>query len=128
MTTSRERVTAALEHREPDRVPLDLGASPVTGMQVDTVYGLRQTLGLDAPGTPVKVTEPFQMLGEIKPDLMQALGVDVIGVGGRANMFGFRNEGWKSWTTFCGHAGPGSRGFQYLSRAEWRHSDVPGRR
>jgi len=97
MTTSRERVTAALEHREPD-----LGASPVTGMQVDTVYGLRQRLGLDAPGTPVKVTEPFQMLGEIKPDLMQALGVDVIGVGRPGTMFGFRNEGWKSWTTFGG--------------------------
>jgi hypothetical protein len=42
------------------------------------------------------------MLGEIKPDLMQALGVDVIGVGRPGTMFGFRNEGWKSWTTFGG--------------------------
>ena len=100
--TSRERVQMALEHKEPDHVPLDLGASPVTGMQVDTVYQLRQVLQLDPPGTPVKVTEPYQMLGEIKPDLMEALGVDVVGLGKPATMFGFKNEGWKSWTTFEG--------------------------
>jgi hypothetical protein len=102
MLTSRERVNRALHHQESDRVPLDLGASPVTGMQVDTVYQLRQALGLDAPGTPVRVTEPYQMLGEIKPDLMDALGIDVVGLGKPATMFGFKNEGWKPWTTFGG--------------------------
>jgi hypothetical protein len=100
--TSRERVQMALQHQEPDHVPLDLGASAVTGMQVDTVYQLRQSLQLDPPGTPVKVTEPYQMLGEIKPDLMEALGVDVVGLGKPATMFGFKNEGWKPWTTFEG--------------------------
>lgn len=100
--TSRERVEMVLDHREPDHVPLDLGASAVTGMQVDTVYQLRQSLQLDPPGTPVKVTEPYQMLGEIKPDLMEALGVDVVGLGKPATMFGFKNTGWKPWTTFEG--------------------------
>ena len=100
--TSRERVDLALQHREADRVPLDLGASPITGMQVDTVYRLRQALGLDEPGTPVKVVEPYQMLGEIAPDLIAALGVDVVGLGKPATMFGFKNEGWKPWTTFLG--------------------------
>jgi len=102
MLTSRERVNRALNHQESDRVPVDLGASPVTGMQVDTVYRLRQSLGLDAPGTPVKVVEPYQMLGEIKSDLMAALGVDVVGLAKPSTMFGFRNEGWKPWTTFGG--------------------------
>ncbi|HME00078.1 MAG TPA: uroporphyrinogen decarboxylase family protein [Terriglobia bacterium] len=102
MTTSRERVHLALQGREADRVPLDLGGSAVTGMQVDTVYRLRQALGLDGPGVPVKVTEPYQMLGEIKPDLMDALGVDVVGLGKAATMFGFKNEGWKPWVTFEG--------------------------
>jgi len=94
---SRERVLLALNHREPDRVPLDLGASAVTGMHVGTVYVLRQALELDPPGTPVKVVEPYQMLGEIAPDLIEALGVDVVGLSNRATMFGFRNEGWKPW-------------------------------
>lgn len=97
---SRQRVEAALRHEPPDRVPLDLGGSPVTGMHVSSVYLLRQALGLDEPGTPVKVTEPYQMLGEIAPDLREALGVDVVGVGGRKTMFGFENAGWKPWTLF----------------------------
>lgn len=100
--TSRERVELTLNHREPDRIPLDLGSSPVTGMHVSTVYKLRQTLGLDEPGTPVKVVEPYQMLGEIAPDLFDALGIDVIGVGAPKTMFGWRNEQWKPWTTFDG--------------------------
>ena len=64
---SRQRVEAALNHQQPDHVPLDLGGSAVTGMDVSSVYKLRQALKLDPPGTPVKVTEPYQMLGEIAP-------------------------------------------------------------
>jgi hypothetical protein len=99
---SRERVQLALNHQETDRIPLDLGSSPVTGMHVQSVYKLRQALGLDPPGTPVKIVEPFQSLGEIKPDLMEALGVDVVGVSAPGTFFGFTNEGWKSWTSFEG--------------------------
>jgi hypothetical protein len=102
MTTSRERVALALEHREPDRVPLDLGGSAVTGMHVSVVYALRQALDLDPPGTPVKVIEPYQMLGEIRSDLMDALGVDVVSLTSPTTMFGFDNVGWKPWTTFDG--------------------------
>ncbi len=100
--TSRERLQCALNHQEGDRVPLDLGASAVTGMHVNAVYALRQALGLDPPGTPVKVVEPYQMLGEIAPDLQEVLGVDVVGVGGARNFFGFESKGWKPWTTFQG--------------------------
>jgi hypothetical protein len=99
---SRERVTAALNHQEADRVPLDLGASAVTGMQVSSVYLLRQALKLDPPGTPVKVIEPYQMLGEITTDLIAALGVDVVGLGGPRTLFGFSNQDWKPWTLFDG--------------------------
>lgn len=102
MTTSRERVNLALNHQEADRIPLDLGGSAVTGMHVSTVYRLRQALGLDPPGTPVKVIEPYQMLGEIKPDLIEALGVDVVPLTSPKTFFGFKNEGWKPWTTFDG--------------------------
>jgi hypothetical protein len=96
---SRERVTLSLNHQEPDRLPVDLGGSAVTGMHVNTIYGMRQALKLDPPGTPVKVVEPYQMLGEVAPDLMEVLGIDVVGLGKPANMFGYRNEGWKPWTT-----------------------------
>ena len=99
---SRQRVEMTLNHQAPDRVPLDLGGGPVTGMHVSSVYKLRQALKLDPPGTPVKVIEPFQMLGEIQPDLMDALGVDVVGLGNPSTMFDFPLDGWKEWTFFDG--------------------------
>ncbi len=99
---SRERVDAALSHREGDRIPLDLGGCGQTGMHVTTVYKLRQALGLDVPGTPVKVIEPYQMLGEIAPDLQDRLGVDVVGASAPGTLFGFRNEDWKPWTFWDG--------------------------
>ncbi len=102
MLTSRERVRKAITHQEADRVPLDVGASAVTGMHASSVYLLRQGLHLDPPGTPVKVVEPYQMLGEIQPDLLDALGVDVVGLIAPKGFFGFKNEGWKPWTFFDG--------------------------
>ena len=102
MITSRDRVELALQHKEADRIPLDLGGTMVTGMHVSTVYKLRQALGLDAPGTPVKVIEPYQMLGEIKRDLIAALRADVVGVMGKGTPFGIKLEGWKEWTNFEG--------------------------
>jgi len=99
---SRKRVQLALSHVEPDRVPLDLGASATTGMHVSSVYKLRQAFHLDEPGTPIKVVEPYQMLGEIAPDMVDALGIDVVGLGSTKTLFGFENLGWKPWTTFDG--------------------------
>ena len=102
MVSSRERVKAALNHQQADRVPLDLGGCGTTGMHVDSVYLLRQALQLDPPGTPVKVIDPFQMLGEIAPDLVAALDADVLPLAKPVTDFGFRLEGWKPWTTFAG--------------------------
>lgn len=102
MLSGRERVALALDHKEADRVPLDVGGCGATGMHVSLVYKLRQALGLDEPGTPVKVVEPYQMLGEIALDLLEKLGGDVIDLGGDTTMFGFKNEGWRPWTTFDG--------------------------
>jgi hypothetical protein len=100
--TSRERVLKTLNHQKPDRVPLDLGGSMLTGMHVSSVYGLRQALQLDPPGTPVRVVDPYQMLGEIRDDLVEALGVDVLPLPSPGTLFGFRNEGWKPWKLWDG--------------------------
>jgi hypothetical protein len=71
-------------------------------MQVSSVYLLRQALKLDPPGTPIKVIEPYQMLGEIKSDLVEALGVDVVPLPSPRGLFGFENKGWKEWRLFDG--------------------------
>ena len=98
MMTSRERVLKVLNHQEPDRVPIGLCNCSGIGIHVCSIYRLRQAFGLDAPGTPVKVIEPFVMIGEVKPDLMEALGCDVAAVTAPTNAFGFPNKGWKPWT------------------------------
>ena len=100
--TSRDRVECVLNHGIPDRVPLDLGSTPVTGMHVSSVYLLRQALGLDSPGTPVKVIDPMQMLGEIQLDLINALGADAVPLQLPMTRFGFPSDGWKPWTLFDG--------------------------
>jgi hypothetical protein len=102
MATPRERIQLALAHKDPDILPIDFGSTSVTGIHVSSVYKLRQGLGLDKPGTAIKVIEPYQMLGEIKPDLMQVLGVDTVSLSGSKNFFGFANENWKEWRTFDG--------------------------
>jgi hypothetical protein len=85
----------ALEHREPDRIPLDFGSTNVTGIHVSCVAALRDYYGL-APG-PVKVYEPFQMLGWIDDDLHAAMGLDVTGVFPRKTNFGAPAADWKAW-------------------------------
>jgi hypothetical protein len=93
--TCKERVLAALNHKEPDAVPVDFGATAVTGMHVNCVIALRERYGLEK--RLVKVHEPYQMLGLVEDDLQRALGLDVEGVFAAETMFGFRNEGWTPW-------------------------------
>lgn len=99
--TSRERLQAALEHRQPDRVPVDFGATAVTGIHVSIVHRLRQRL-LGQPDDRVRVIEPYQMLGEIDEALREALGIDVIGVLGRKSILGTESKDWKPFRLFDG--------------------------
>jgi hypothetical protein len=93
--TSRERVRKALNHEVPDRVPLDLDSSVVTGISASAYGRLRPALGFEPK--PVKVWEPVQMLGEVDLEVKEALGVDVVGLDRLSTSFGFPNENWKPW-------------------------------
>jgi hypothetical protein len=98
--TSRERVLMAVNFREPDRVPLDLGGSIMSGIMAHPLDRLRRHLGL--PARPVKVYEVFQMLGEVEMDLVERLGLDVLPVEPPVQFFGLRREGWKPWRLWDG--------------------------
>ena len=92
----RKRVLDAVNHRVPDRVPMDFGGSAVTGIHVSCVAKLRDHYGLEK--RLVKVHEPYQMLGLVEDDLKEAMGVDVTPLPSRTNMFGFQNRDWRPWT------------------------------
>ncbi len=93
--TSKERIRAAIDHRQPDRVPVDFGSTFITGIHCSVVAELRDHYGLER--RPVEVCEPYQMLGEVEDDLLDAMGVDVVSILPRHTIFGFVNEDWKEW-------------------------------
>ena len=96
--TSRERIVTSLSHQLPDRIPVDFGSTAVTGIHVMIVEELREYFGFK--WKPVKVIEPYQMLGEVDEELMNALEIDTYGLIGRNNMFGIENKDWKPFKTF----------------------------
>ena len=98
--TDRELLNETLNHREPGRLSIDFGATAVSGIHVLCIERLREFYGLEKK--PVKVIEPYQMLGLIEDDLKDALGVTVQGFTGLYSMFGFRFEDWKGYRTLWG--------------------------
>jgi hypothetical protein len=94
-TTSRERLADTLNHKQPDRIPIDFGGTAVTCMHANCIAALRDYYGLEK--RPVRIHEPFQMLGFPDDDLQDAMGLDVVGVFPRTTMFGFPLEPCKSW-------------------------------
>ncbi len=100
-TTSRLRLSTALSHQQPDRVPVDFGSTAVTGMHVSAITRLRRRL-LGQDDYLVRVIEPYQMLGEIDDPLRAALGIDVVGITPRKTIFGTQSGNWKDFTLFEG--------------------------
>ena len=86
MTNSKERVWNALNHRGGTPVPVDFGATTVTGIHCRIVEQLRKYYGL--ADKPVRIVDPFQMLGEVDEELQERMGVDLVPLFGRKNMFG----------------------------------------
>jgi uroporphyrinogen-III decarboxylase len=95
--TSRERLRTSLNHQQPDKIPVDIGTTGVTGIHVLALQHLRDFYGLEK--RPVKLIEPYQMLGLIEDDLADILHLDTLGINPRNNMFGFPNEKWKEYRT-----------------------------
>ena len=79
--TGRINLVDTLSHRQPARIPIDFGGTACTGIHASCVHALRDYYGLE--NRPIRIHEPFQMLGLIEDDLRQAMGIDVIGVFGR---------------------------------------------
>ncbi|NQU21552.1 MAG: methyltransferase, partial [Candidatus Nealsonbacteria bacterium] len=96
---SRQRVICAINHRQPDRVPIDLGGTRQSGIAASTYHRLKQRLGID---TPTRVYDVYQMLAEIDRPMLERFGADVIGLNRPIVAFGIRNENWKPWTLFDG--------------------------
>ena len=76
--SSYERVKAALEHKEPDRIPFDIGGTMVTGINIRALRNLKNYLGM--PGE-IKLWDKVTQLAETGSDVIEKLGIDVKNVG-----------------------------------------------
>ena len=90
--TSRERVLTALDHREPDRVPIDLSGHRSSGIAAMVYPRLRALLGL--PERAVRVYDPVQQLAIVDEDVLDRFGVDTIELG---RAFALNDEDWTDW-------------------------------
>lgn len=87
--TSRERVLTAIRHQEPDRVPLDLGATPSSGISAIAYFNLKGHLGLAEGHT--RVYDVVQQLAQPEDFILDRFGVDAVDVG---RTFNERDEDW----------------------------------
>jgi len=70
----RERVILALDHKEPDRIPIDLGATIVSSITKSAYIPLKDHLGL--PLEEIKMLDYVQQLPYIDEELMRRFSVD----------------------------------------------------
>jgi len=76
--TSFDRVAVALDHKEPDRVPLDFGAAEVASINIHIMRRLRRYLGMSEE---VTLDNTVIQTGKMEDDLIERLNVDVKIVG-----------------------------------------------
>lgn len=75
MVNSRDRVLAAINHREPDRVPFDLGSGMMTGIHKDAYQNLRAAAGFEREDA-VRFFEPSMQIVFVSEDVCDRLEVD----------------------------------------------------
>jgi len=79
MTTSRERILAAINHKEPDRVPIDLSATPSSGISAIAYGNLVKHIG--RPDLSVQIYDVVQQLAQPDMAVLDQFGVDVLDIG-----------------------------------------------
>jgi len=91
--TSRERVLAALDHGQPDRVPIDFSGHRSSGIAAMAYAQLRKHMGL--PDRTIRVYDPVQQLAIVDEDVRERFGADTIELG---RAFALENKDWADWT------------------------------
>ena len=97
--TSRERILAAIEHRQPDRVPVDLGATPSSGISAIAYGNLKKHLGLNHGHT--RIYDVVQQLAQPEDDVLDRFRVDAIDIG---RAFNTEDSAWQPTTLADGQA------------------------
>lgn len=82
----------ALNHREPDRIPVDLSGHRSSGIAAMAYRRLRRHLGME--DRPIRVYDPVQQLAIVDEDVLQRFGVDTVELG---RAFALEDKWWTEW-------------------------------
>ncbi len=121
--TSRERVLSAIAHREPDRVPLDIGSTPSSGISAIAYNNLKKHLGLTEGHT--RIYDVVQQVAEPEETILDRFGADVIDIG---RAFNDKDSDWYDVTLADGSAGQYPAWFRPEKQADgsWIAKDGEG--
>lgn len=86
---SRERVLASLNHKEPDRVPIDLGSTNVTGINTIAYDNLKKYLGITTGKT--RIYDVVQQLAQVEDNFIELFKIDALDIG---RTFNITDEDW----------------------------------
>ncbi len=81
--TSRERILAAINHQTPDKIPVDLGATPSSGISAIAYSNLVKHI--EMPELPVQIYDVVQQLAQPDMKVLDKFGVDVLDIGREFN-------------------------------------------
>ena len=122
--TSRENVLATIAHRTPDRVPVDLGATPSSGISAIAYNNLVRYLGMDKP---TLIYDVVQQLAQPDAELLERFGVDVLDIG---RTFNTQPQDWYPITLSNGEQAYYPQNFHpvHLPDGSWGTYDDDGKR
>ena len=86
--TSRERVNAVLDGREPDRLPIDCGGTENTGIHGSAYNKLKEHLGLN--GKVPRLYNLYMQVAKTEDEVRERFSADAIRVA-------FEATNWKLW-------------------------------
>jgi uroporphyrinogen decarboxylase len=110
---SRERVLAAINHREPDRVPIDLGATPSSGISAIAYTNLKKHLGMHDGHT--RIYDVVQQLAQPEEGMLDHFGIDVVDIG---RAFNERDDDWYDMPMANGQTGQYPAWFRPIARPD----------
>ncbi|TFG64433.1 MAG: hypothetical protein E4H36_03040 [Spirochaetales bacterium] len=94
--TSRERVLAAINHQQPDRIAIDLGGSNACTILAESYHKLLKHLGIDKP---VRIGDTMQFWVLVDDEVLDRFGCDVVPCYPLSDGLGCRRgRPWKDWT------------------------------
>ncbi|MDY7010052.1 MAG: uroporphyrinogen decarboxylase family protein [Planctomycetota bacterium] len=90
--TSRQRVLNAVNHNQPDRVPIDFSSHRASSIMAVAYRRLREYLGL--PDLPPRIHDVIQHLAIVDDDVLERFGIDTIDL---CRSFSEDETDWKPW-------------------------------